>query len=364
MARTATVILVNIGLAILLLGSMEAGLRLSGLASGGCTDDFCGDMYLPDRFHERYGWLMPPGHPRGYNAEGFRDTHDSGESHVIVLGDSQTEGSGVDENDIYPFILDTSSRDVAFHNFAIRGYSTAQKLLVYEDMADRYNHSVVILQHLLGNDVNDNHLSERRWRPQFRVVDGSLELVSLPAHPYGHEPVDIPVVRDVQRVLADHSVLYDTLAHAIGMSQWYDDIGPSWNGMRLTERLLERVAERAAEHDAQLIILSIPPEGYVRSDGYTHHEGVPIAAEREMLDRVADRPNVSFVSMRPPLRRAMTLSGEECPLYRDDVHLTYIGHHIVAAGMEDVLVNRTDLPLSDGLEPPERCPADLLHPGP
>ncbi|MGH6902277.1 MAG: hypothetical protein ACREIR_06010, partial [Geminicoccaceae bacterium] len=76
--------------------------------------------------HELFGWTAVPesayfeqtSEADGwavhiYNAEGFRDLFDSGDEHVIVLGDSFAQGADANNDESFPHLLDLWHPDLA-----------------------------------------------------------------------------------------------------------------------------------------------------------------------------------------------------------------------------------------------------------
>ena len=75
---------------------------------------------------------------------------------VIVLGDSMTRGTLVNENETYTDLLDLWHPDMSFRNYGIGGYGQANSIRVYEEKGQQLDHQLVVQQFSLSTDLDDN----------------------------------------------------------------------------------------------------------------------------------------------------------------------------------------------------------------
>ena len=101
--------------------------------------------------HNGEGWSIHLNNERG-----FRDVFDSGDQHAIILGDSFTRGTSVNDHQTIPYLLDLWHPDTAFHSFATGGSGTADAYRAYQAIAHDWDHRLVILDYFLGNDLRNN----------------------------------------------------------------------------------------------------------------------------------------------------------------------------------------------------------------
>lgn len=330
-------------------------------------DIYCSGPETLHQFHPEYGWTLSPNatYMRHWekpytedawylyttNANGFRDTYDSGERNVIVLGDSFTEGGGVTEGGQYTRLLDRWAPNTSFHAYAAGGYGTDQELLVYRNISDRYDHDLVILQYYYGNDAKNN--AGKGWppgprRPRFELRNGSLVQV--------HEPVDeIPssaagfrdygAVGAVHQQLKDVSWAYDwTYRRARTVAAKTGVIGTSGGGgtptpptgeklrsqLRLTRALVAEIGAEANEDGADVLVVGVPARGEVTPSNPAHYPsdlGIPYyEAQREMLRGTAsNHSNVQYLDLKPVLKRK-TADGQQ--MYGEEV----ANAHFIADG--------------------------------
>ncbi len=104
-----------------------------------------------------YGYRTPP--------IPFAEEYDK--ENILILGDSNAFGFGVDEGDQFPAVMNERiGEGVNVINLAVGGYALTQEIRVYYDAGRQYKPSTVILQ-FADNDPDDNYYS-----PVTRVEDG------------------------------------------------------------------------------------------------------------------------------------------------------------------------------------------------
>jgi len=354
--------------------ALEAGLRAGVVPydRGVSSEDIrCSGPETLHQFHPEYGWTLAPSatylrhwkKPHGddewyffeTSAEGFRDTYDSGERNVIVVGDSFTEGAGVTQGGQYATLLDHWFPNTSFRTYAAGGYGTDQELLVYRNVSDRFDHDLVVLQYYYGNDATNN--AGEGWppgprRPRFELRDGTLVQVHGPVDEI---PPDAAGFRDYGAVgtihggLQDASWAYDwTYRRTRSVLSRLGLVGGGGGGppmpstgaerrsqLRLTSALLTEVGDEARAHGADVLVVGVPARGEVTPSNPAHYpsdRGIPYyRAQREMLrETAAGHPNVSLLSLKPVLEREV---AEGRQVYGEEVanaHFVAYGYRVMA----------------------------------
>jgi len=100
------------------------------------------------------------------NSKGFRDREHSTVD-VLCLGDSNTLGYEVGQDDPYPAVLERES-GLTVLNAGVAGFGTAEALALLEHEGFKYRPKVVTLG-FSENDLADN--ARRDWTPGIRVLD-------------------------------------------------------------------------------------------------------------------------------------------------------------------------------------------------
>ncbi len=185
-------LLFSLVLAVLLLAVVAAGLaageaycrRLYGEMD---TDNVAANAskgfftYCP-----RLGWRGNPNvsmrHNSGawvtQNEHGFRDTPwdlDAGQPRVLLLGDSNMWGFGVDDDEYPAALLNRDHGEVRWFNGGMNGYGTDQQYLLFRELQPRLKPDLTVLV-MCGNDRSENTSKRVRGynKPYFELKGGEL----------------------------------------------------------------------------------------------------------------------------------------------------------------------------------------------
>lgn len=315
------------------------------------------------QFHPVYGWTEKPNTQylerlttkddwslHTYNEDGFRDTFNSGERNVIVLGDSFTRGTLVGDNETFTFLLDAWTPDTAFHNYGIGNYGTANELALYQDIADEKEHDLVILAYFLGNDAADN-VDGNPKRPAYTVEDGTVELAHAPQEVSDFEEtlssggglVQIPAIQRVQDILRRNTRAYQFINRKIRivLSRFSGYQGlPTGEALQerlnLTKALLEEVGRTADRNSAELLIAIVPPKAEITGNPPGAHVTY-WNAQRNMLSEVVAVENVRLLDLKPALQDATTTQQLFGVL---DAHMNENGHRVTARTLYNTLADQ------------------------
>lgn len=312
---------------------------------------YCTENRIRHRPHVAFGYTEVPGSsyferyspadPWYYihvNAEGFRDNYETNGRPVVVLGDSSTRGSLVNEDETFANLMDKWHPEWSFRNYGAGGYGQANAIRIYEEKAPSAPHDLVIQQYSLANDLDDN--VERA------VLDGdSVKITVRPATGKPKEALG-PLVR-IHQFFWQHSKVYPWLYNVTVRSY-----AENWDARRnidgsieITRRLLAKLAEEARANRADLLLLVLP--SWAEMAG--RHDGMEPMRQREMLEAFAlATPNVYLLDMTSVL----TTEDPDKTYGVLDKHMTAYGHFLVAQALERWMV--TDWPHGPRKAAPER----------
>ena len=334
--------------------------------------------------HPLFGWRNRPGVAGPYggdefltfvtiNADGQRGPSHPvervpGKRRIAVLGDSQTWGDGVGDDETFVALLDGGDTEVL--SFATPGWGTDQEILVLDAEAARWKPDVVVLAFFLGNDLNDNASrgSFQYPKPWFTVgADGALELHGVPV-PYSRA---WHAIIDVYRAIMRHSALLNAIAEASrgdgstpdgGTDGARDDERPPYNNPMYAAQLAERDRERFAftgrlllefvrrvrAMGATPVVLMIPELWQVEVFGDPQRRaalwevGGSLQRPQRWFTALLEAQGVQVIDALPALARATRTSrarGGPHTYYREWRHLNAFGHAVVA----DLLRARLDV---------------------
>lgn len=256
------------------------------------------------------------------NGEGFRDNYEQGVAGetVIVLGDSMTRGSLVNEYETYTSLLRKWHPDASFRNYGVGGFAQANSIRVYEEKAPGLNHRLVIDQFSLGNDLNDN-------TGRAVLNDDSVEIIVEPAIGTPKEQVSLAVRTHLffWRNSKSYPWLYTTLLRRF-TSNW--DVRSDLEGtLELTRRLVARLAGEVRANDADLLLLVLP----AWAEMVGRNDGMEPERQREMLRKLAaETPGLFLLDMTPIF--AAEDPGRVYGVV--DKHMTPYGHFLVANALD------------------------------
>lgn len=325
---------------LLVLVLAEISLRFTG--SDGYEYRFTEDSESREfrQFNPAFGWTHGPGssflmsveggewNRYSHNSLGFRDTYDTGNSTVMLLGDSFTYGWGVGDNETYPHLLEEMMPGTAVRNFGMEGFGTSHQLLLYREHGEDFSGDTVVLNYYLGNDAKNNirHLPPD---PVFAIENGDLVLREPPRNesmfPGTEDPVEGSALYSRwQEISGDDT--FDPREHLPTQEE-------QRRQFRLTRALLEELSAEVESDGAELLVVVIPARGEVQpSNPYKLNATLGReywGRQRDLLRNfTASSSNVEMADFKPV--------AEDCSrrgqVYMDDgPHLTAYGNSVLAS---------------------------------
>lgn len=94
----------------------------------------------------------------GHRGSEYGDNKSEGKMRIMFLGDSFTEGSQVNEEELFTTILERANPNWEVINVGVGGYGTVQEYLYLMNEGLRFNSDLVVLM-VYENDFSDNCLS-------------------------------------------------------------------------------------------------------------------------------------------------------------------------------------------------------------
>ncbi|BCP53000.1 hypothetical protein K32_16170 [Kaistia sp. 32K] len=294
---------------------------------------FCTPIETRHRPHPTFGYTESPENsyferfstadPWSYvhiNAEGFRDNFDTHGKPILVLGDSMTRGSLVNENETFTDLMDAWHPEWAFRNYGVGGYGQANSIRVYEDKAPALPHTLVIQQYSLSTDIDDN------------VERASLngDTVDINIHPaVGTAKDSMKPLARIHLFLWNNSKVYPWIYNTAVRPYFgnWDARRDINTAIEITRRLLGKLAQEAQANNADLLILALP--SWAEMAG--RDDGMDPKRQRVMLEAfAAATPNAYLLDMSPVLS-----AQDPSKTYGVvDKHLTPYGQFLVAESIE------------------------------
>lgn len=156
------------------------------------------------------------------NSLGMRDkehnvTKRRGITRILTIGDSFTEGFGVEQNESYPIILDSlvnKEYNVEVFNAGIGGYSPDTEYIYLKELITIVKPDIVLLGFYVGNDIQD--ITKNAW-----VVDDNKMPVNITS--------EIMMVKDNKLFLKDKGIYTHTTKLKIYLKHYINLILLRWS---------------------------------------------------------------------------------------------------------------------------------------
>ena len=290
------------------------------------------------------------------NSFGMRDPERAEESsadrRVVVLGDSYAEGYGVARGERFTDLLEAES-GVEHLNFGASGhFGHVQEWLLYRDLAQRFDHTEVMVFTLPFNDAEDNRpelFPASRYRPYLRTAEaGGFEL---------YYPIDFEQrARDqrktaeiVRNTLSNNLHLYNILRRATRSlgddrrpAHGHDSARPSYDSFTKfdTEVLLHtylRIAELSGDRSVHVFLIPVESDFEAALAGDVDFDLV-----REIEACASSLEGFHVTDLLPHFvayAREHGLAYEDFVL-RCDGHWNALGHRIAALGVQQAVASR------------------------
>lgn len=282
------------------------------------------------RESEADGWYL-----RAYNEDGFRDLMNTGSENVVILGDSFIEGELVNNDQTIPYLLDAWNPDLAFREFALGGWGTADEYRAYRAVEEEIDHQLVVLGYFIGNDLSDNlHAFNRR-----READQS--------QPAGDEA---SLLFDLHVQLRAYSRAYTffyvngrrAMLEFMGKASLEDSYmspGDVEDGVAATNNWLSALSDAVAANGAELLIVTFP--SWNELIGVEGEQRLS-ARQRDVIQKVAEaKNNVRILDLNGMVENA----GYEKLYGKVDKHFNELGYYLTAKTIHE-WINGTWRPTS------------------
>ena len=214
------------------------------------------------------------------NGEGFRDDEfvdDPTYLKIMVLGDSMTFGMEVEQDEIFPALLEERLKaelggpKIDVMNLGITAFGTAQQLLCLEQYGDKFVPDAVLLMLTEVNDFEDNADSLRsdRFVPHFIIKGDELVLHGTPSR-----------LERFHGFLRDHSALYFLIRHKVrSLRRKTLDLSED-EKIELMRRLLARMISYTQERGIPFFLFyirdeTLSPLRFNEIEQFSSERGIP-----------------------------------------------------------------------------------------
>jgi hypothetical protein len=293
---------------------------------------------------------------------------------VAVLGDSMIAAVATEEENtavgVLEDLLNRSDPSVAWEvlSFGVSGSSTGQELVLYRELAWRYEPDVVLGAFFVGNDFADN--SRRLTSSGHRIyfdLDERGTLVQLPRSTRRS---------NVSAWLNRHSRLYvwqkgafrgvrNRLRKASGelpnsdLVYWTRPTGDAAHAWRLLESLIGALKSEVESRGSQFAMAVLPAGPQVMDDHWDRlvgragdlHEEMDLHYPERRLGEICERVGIPLVTMVDDFRAAAPHNSseydDEVLHYRGSGHFNDAGNRLTAEVLYRFLTDKEPLAVRD-----------------
>jgi lysophospholipase L1-like esterase len=256
-----------------------------------------------------------------YNGAGFRDVEHAvskpvGIERILVLGDSVTEGYGVEWSDVFAQVLQTKLGDrYEVVNIAAGGLNTPQEVHLLEEVGTKYHPDLVVVNFVL----NDVDFYTRFGGAQRAAAEGDSRIASL----------NIRIPPQVKRALKASAAIYLLKEGALNLKErltggdpgdYYDRIWAIDANRQKAVDGFAKLAELRRQHRFEVLVMIWPL--------ITEYRGYRFGPIHQWVTSEATKRGFAVIDLytsfsEQPYRR-LQVSAE------DSVHPNAIGHRLGA----------------------------------
>ncbi len=275
------------------------------------NEDF-GTLHLPNDEYRQKKYCFDVVYKT--NAEGLRDVErktNTSSKRVVALGDSFTEGIGVNTKDRLTNLLEKET-NTPHLNFGLAGnFGPIQYFTMYKTMAKKYSHEAVLVGILPSNDfIDDDYevalkVGGNRYKPFLKGNYPTYEIVyhADSIHKSKARPIQLGFIYKVLKNFTNSYNMYrylkvmqrvkaipdDKLLDESKIPSYFNFTEQQFNRMRYSIEEIKRLAG-----DRPVMIYSIPIEKEIKA--YREHGKNPLA---KRLQAVCDSINVEYLDLLP-----------------------------------------------------------------
>lgn len=240
-----------------------------------------------------------------------------GFNRIVIVGDSYTFGSQVNDEFVYPYILEQLLAKTEVINMGVGAYGTDHMYLSFIGEGIKYNPDTLLFGIWTGDIMRTVNRCANYFKPKFEIKDNDLVLTNVPVPPPEQ-------VLKMKYKTYFHSYFIDSMLSKLFIKN--PNPKKAEEGREITEKLLVKLQTLSKEKGFDLIVLILPRE-------------VPIEHEENINDGIVEfmaKERIGFLDLRQTMYNFRT-KNPNIPLWFS--HFTPIGNEFVARSIVDVLVN-------------------------
>lgn len=269
---------------------------------------------------------------------------------ILVLGDSQTYGLGVEAEETYPKVLErllngnNARQKIEVINAGVDTYSNYQKLQYFKESGYKLEPDLVLLGFYIGNDFGENVFFEKKWLKEERPYNELNLFLSSKSHAYNFFKNRFDKLmaeyamrkgkkgEEVKSITVGDNILFFPNPMTFCKKKYTPEMEEA---VGITEKKLLEMAHYIKEHNSKFLIVIIPTmqqvyekEWHERVKGNLNPEDYDISKPNRILSEFAKNGGILLFDLLPSFKQI----SENKKLYFWEGHLSQEGYR--AAGEE------------------------------
>lgn len=268
---------------------------------------------------------------------------------ILLFGDSYTAGEGVDNAQRYSDRLAKWIPNLEVYNFGLPGTGTDQQFLTYQEYAQRIDHDLLILAVLVEN-IRRNIAHYRIYqdeegkevcfaKPYFEMAEGKLVLKNAPPARQPIQERDLPqaekgfVERGGRLHWLRNTIRKMGLKEAAQKITRYQPFPEYDRTDAYPWQLMKAILKEWVFHHPKLVLL-LPIPFYSYIEGTSNPTNM-----QKRFQELADELSCSLFDPLPDLKN-YPLSQRRQFRFKQDIHLSPLGHEAIAKALAPVIRKR------------------------
>jgi hypothetical protein len=289
---------------------------------------------------------------------GFRHTtpralNEKTDPSIILLGDSQMFGVGVDDHDTVASFLSSNSNQVVL-NAACPGYSTVEQYQLAQELFKKFSPDYLILAFFSGNDPYENFL-HRRSQLRKRVRNnsdvkrvawlGKLKQGLVRKSAIYNLAIRVRQVKPINDFLYRIGLLNPAKPDELVVFEAGDSVKKSefWGA---TEAVLIELSALAKQNGAELVIAQVPDRFQVEETYWDQWvqkyrldpSEIDLDAPNRHVQAFARKHGIQYLDLTSPLKARQ--QEHQDAYWRIDNHLSRAGNRIIGRSLSAYLLPR------------------------
>ena len=248
---------------------------------------------------------------------------------VLMLGDSMTFGQGVNQDKIFPSLIENTLPEYEIMNLGFPGYGLGMEVRALEEFGKRYNPDKIIIVFYTGNDIEEND-------DAVEIINNQLLWKNFTKN----------WKLETKIILSRYSNIYNMIAKVYrgtttitqpAYTKLLKDKEVMDKALKRTERIIQYLKETNKE---DIIVIIMPTKEEISTKAFEQTFKETDVRKEELdtisgvIERILKKENIPYINLK---KKGMN-NNEEL-YFNNDIHLTEEGHKKIA----EIITNNKEI---------------------